>query len=417
MPADHFTATGRVERKMMVKTMMAWKSSLLTRITSLAGLAIFLVAPAFAQGTGATVHGHVTNPAGQPFTNGDVKFTQDKTTPYKDEKFVNVTPIDKDGNYKTTGVKPGDYFVYVVQADKTIDRLELTVKAEDTDKTLDFDMTREEFVKNMTPEEKKALEEYKKKNAAVVSANQVIAKLNATLKTVRADLAAAAPNKDDVSKDVASMKEAVGAKPDVGLLWMTYGDTLLAQGRHLADADKKAGKSPATDEDVTKSYTDAEDAYKKAIALDSAGDKPNVVGEGADYNQLGNTLTQLGKPDEATAAFDSAAKAEPAKAGIYYKNEAAVLYNAGQMDAALAAAEKAITADPNAADAYFIKGQALVTKTAPDKTGKLVAPAGCVEAYQKFLSLAPNDPKVPQVNEVLASLGAKVDTKYKAGKK
>lgn len=397
--------------------MKVWNSSLFVKVTSLAGMAIFLSAPAFAQGTGATVHGHVTNPAGQPFTNGDVKFTQDRTMPYKDEKFVNVAPIGNDGNYKTAGVKPGDYFVYVVQGDKTIDRLDLTVKDADTDKTLDFDMTREEFTKNMTPEEKKALEEYKKKNSAVVSANQVIAKLNATLKTVRADLATAAPNKDDVSKDVASMKEAVGAKPDVGLLWLTYGDTLLAQGKHLADADKKAGKAAATDDEVTKSYTDAADAYKKAVALDSTGDKPNIVGEAADYNQLGNTLTQLGKPDEATAAFDSAAKAEPTKAGIYYKNEAAVLYNAGQMDAALAAADKAIAADPNAADAYFIKGQALVTKTAPDKTGKLVAPAGCVEAYQKFLSLAPNDPKVPQVKEVLSSLGEKVDTTYKKGRK
>ncbi len=304
-----------------------------------------------------------------------------------------------------------------MQADKAIDRLELTVKGDDTDKTLDFDMTREYFMKNMTPEEKKALEEYKKKNAAVVSANQVIAKLNATLKTVRADLAAAAPDKGDVSKDVASMKEAVDAKPDTGLLWLTYGDTLLAQGKHLADADKKAGKSPATDEDVTKSYTDAVDAYKKAVALDSAGAKPNVAGEAADYNQLGNTLTALGKTDDATAAFDSAAKADPTKAGVYYKNEAAVLYNAGQMDAAGAAADKAIAVDPNAADAYFIKGQALVTKSAPDSTGKLVAPPGCVDAYQKFLQLAPTDPKVPQVKEVLASLGEKIDTKYKAGKK
>jgi len=410
-------AAGRVEKRMMVKKMKAWKRSLFVKVTSLAGMAIFLIAPAFAQGTGATVHGHVTNPAGQPFTNGDVKFTQDRSVPFADEKFVNVAPIGSDGNYKAAGVKPGDYFVYVVQGAKTIDRLDLTVKAEDTDKTLDFDMTREEFMKNMTPEERKALEEYKKKNSAVVSANQVIAKLNATLKTVRADLTAAAPNKDDVSKDVASMKEAVGAKPDVGLLWLTYGDTLLAQGKHLADEDKKAGKSAATDDEVTKSYSDAADAYKKAVALDSAGDKPNVVGEAADYNQLGNTLTQLGKQDEATAAFDSAAKAEPAKAGIYYKNEAAVLYNAGQMDAALAAADKAIAADPNAADAYFIKGQALVTKTAPDATGKLVAPPGCVEAYQKFLSLAPNDPKVAQVKEVLSSLGEKVDTSYRKGRK
>ena len=64
------------------------------------------------------------------------------------------------------------------------------------------------------------------------------------LKTVRADLAAAAPNKDDVSKDVTMMKEAVTAKADVGLLWLTYGDTLLAQGRHLADCRQEGRQIP-----------------------------------------------------------------------------------------------------------------------------------------------------------------------------
>jgi tetratricopeptide (TPR) repeat protein len=204
----------------------------------------------------------------------------------------------------------------------------------------------------------------------------------------------------------------------VGLLWLTYGDTLLAQGRHLASEDKKAGKSPSTDDAVTASYSSAADAYKKAVALDSAAAKPNVSGLAADYNQLGNALTALGKTDDATAAFDSAAKTDPTKAGMYYKNAAAVLYNEGKMDAALDAAEKAITADPNAADAYFIKGQALVTKSTVDpKTNKLTAPPGCVDAYQKFLQLAPNDPKVPQVQQVLASLGEKIDNSYKAHKR
>jgi tetratricopeptide (TPR) repeat protein len=307
--------------------------------------------------------------------------------------------------------------VYFVQGDKIVDRLELKVKAEDTDLTLDDDMSRAEYVKQMTPEQQKALEEYKKKNSEVVSANQVIAKLNATLKTVRADLAAASANKDDVSKDVASMKEAVGAKADVGLLWLTYGDTLLAQGRHLSAEDKKSGKSPSTDEAVTQTYNDAVDAYKKAATLDGAEAKPNVTGLAADDNQLGNGLTALGKTDDAIAAFDNAAKADPTKAGMYYKNAAAVLYNAGQMDGALDAANKAIAADPNEATAYFIKGQALVTKSAVDpKTNKLTAPEGCIEAYQKFLQLAPNDPNAPQVKAVLASLGETIDTNYKAKK-
>ena len=181
--------------------------------------------------------------------------------------------------------------------------------------------------------------------------------------------------------------------------------------------DKKAGKSPATDDALTQTNNDAVEAYKKAVALDAAEAKPNVVGLAADYNQLGNALTAEGKTDDAITAFDNAGKTDPAKAGIYYKNAAAVLYNAGQMDAALDAANKAIAADPNAADAYFIKGQALVTKSAVDpKTNKLTAPAGCVEAYNKFMQLAPNDPKVPQVKQVLASLGETINTSY-GGKK
>jgi tetratricopeptide (TPR) repeat protein len=393
--------------------MKTFRGSLFAKLASIAGVAIFAMAPALAQKPGATVHGHVTNPAGIDQTSGDVKFTTDQTVAYKDAKFGATTTIDGQGNYKATGVTPGDYFVYFVLGDKILDRLEIKVKAEDTDLTLNDDMSRAEYIKQMTPEQQKSLEEYKKKNAAVNSANQVIAKLNATLKTVRADLTAAAPTKNDVSKDVAMMKEAVGAKPDEGLLWLTYGDTLLAQGRHLADVDKKAGKSPSSDDAVNQSYGDAVDAYKKAVALDSAAAKPNAAGLAADYNQLGNALTAQGKTDEAIPAFDSAAKADPSKAGIYYKNAAAVLYNAGQMDAALDAANKAIAADPNEADAYFIKGQALVTKSAPDpKTNKLTAPEGCVEAYNKFLQLAPNDPKVPEVKQVLASLGATIDTSY-----
>lgn len=396
-------------------TMMTMKSSML----GAAAVAVMaLSGSAFAQAPGATVHGHVLNPAGQDFSSGDVKFTKDKTTPYKDEKFTVTVPLNSDGTYKATGVTPGDYFVYFVQGDKIADRLELTVKPNDTDVTLNDDMSREEYLKSMSPEARKELEEYKKKNAEVVDANKVIAQLNATLKTVRADLAAAQANKDDVSKDVASMKQAVDAKPDTGLLWLTYGDTLQAQGEHLKSEDKKAGKPATSDEDMLKDYSDAADAYKKAVALDSAGAKPNVAGEAVDYNQLGNVEAKLGKTEDASAAFDSAAKTDPTKAGMYYNNEAAVLFNSQQFDGALAAAEKAIAAEPNRPDPYFIKGQVLVTKSTVDpKTNQLTAPPGCVEAYEKYLDLAPNGANSASVREVLASLGTKIDSKYKAGRK
>ena len=251
-----------------------------------------------------------------------------------------------------------------------------------------------------------------------MSANAVIKKLNDTLKTVRTDLAAAAPTKGDVSADVTDMKQATDAKPDSGLLWITYGDTLLAQGDHLAAADKAAGKPAMSDDDVLKTYTSATDAYKKGIDLDNAGAKPNPTEIASGYNQLGVTLSREGKAVDASAAFDDAVKADPSKAGMYYKNAAVVLFNANQNDGALAAANKAIAADPNSPDPYWIKGQVLIAQSTFDaKTQKLSPPPGCVDAYNKFLELAPNDPKATGVREVLTSLGEKIDTKYKAGKK
>jgi len=395
--------------------MMMTKSKI-SLLTAIAALAIFSGRRALAQT--ATVHGHVTNPAGQPFTPGEVKFTKDRTVEYKDIKFPAnmIFPIDANGSYTATGIGPGDYFVFVVQGTTTADRVDLTVKSTDTDITLNDDMTREEYLKTMTPEARKALEEYKKKNASTAAINAVIGKLNTTLKTVQADLAAAAPTKGDVSADVAMMKEATDAKADEPVLWTNYGNTLLAQGDHLAAEDKKAGKPSSGDADAQKDYADAVEAYKKGIDLDAASKKPNPVNEAAAYNQMGNAYAHSGKGTEASAAFESAVKLSPANAGMYYKNEAVVLYNASQYDQAVAAADKAIAADPKAADAYYIKAQSLVTKTTTDKTGKMIPPPGCVDAYQAFLQLAPNDPKAGEVKVMIESLGEKVQTKFKVGK-
>ncbi len=381
-----------------------------------AAVALLLAGPANAQGAGATVHGNVIDPTGTVITKGDVKFTTDKTAAQKDMKFTYDFPLDAGGNFKGT-VKAGDYIVFVYQGDVAADYQEVVVKDGD-DKTINFDMTREEYMKSLSPERRKEIEDFKKKNASIQQSNKVVASLNATLAKVRADLSAAAKDKGDVSQDITDMQAAVAAKPDEGLLFLELGNVLQAQGDHLAKADKTAGKLPTSDDDLMKNYADAVTAYKKSIDLNAASKKPDPHTQATAYNQMGNSLAKAGKLDDASAAFENAVKLEPTSAGIYYNNEAAVLFNAGQSDGALAAAEKAIAADPNRPDPYFIKGQVLIAKTTLDpKTQKLIAPPGCAEAYQKYLQLAPDGPQAPTVKEVLASLGEKVDTSYKATKK
>ena len=382
----------------------------------MAAMAVLIATPVWAQNA-ASVHGHVNDATGVAVSGAAVSFSTDKTSAPKDRKYPYAFQTDSSGDYKATGVPPGDYVVVVRKNNVDMDYQMLTLKAGD-DKTLDFDMTRAEYMNSLTPEMRKQVEETRKKNAEAISANQVIAKLNGTLKTVRADLAAASPTKADVSADVASMKDATTAKPDSGLLWITYGDTLLAQADHLAAEDKKAGKAASTDDDVLQEYGSAVDAYKKGLDLDNASAKPNPAELAAAYNQMGVALSRSGKVSDASAAFGGAVKADPTHAGMYYKNEAVILFNANQNDGALAAANQAIAADPNAPDPYWIKGQVLIAQSTFDaKTQKLTPPPGCVDAYNKFLELAPNDPKADGVREVLTSLGEKIDTKYKATKK
>ncbi|HEY4356709.1 MAG TPA: hypothetical protein VGN16_13240 [Acidobacteriaceae bacterium] len=370
------------------------------------------------QGT-AKIHGHITNPAGMAFdAGGEVKLTKDKTAAEKEQRMIYSFPIDKNGDYSGSSVAAGDYFAYVVQGDKHIDRLEVTIKEGD-DKTLNFDMTREEYIKTMTDEQKKALEDYKKHASAAIADNKVIANLNATLKQVREDLTNAAKSGNpDVSKDVANMKQAVDARPNEALLQITYGDTLQAQGDHLAHDDRANKTNPATDDAVNAQYAAAVVAYKAGIDASAASKKPQPGDQAAAYNQMGNALAKSGKIPDAAAAFESAAKLMPASAGMYYNNEAAIMFNNNKADEAAVAADKAIAADPTRPDPYFIKGQALVQKATVDsKTGLPVAPPGCLEAYQKYLELAPNGPHAEAVKEVLTGFNQKIDTKYNANQR
>ena len=379
-------------------------------VAALAGSAPTLTA----QVAPAKIQGKVTNMAGDPLTSGQVKFTTDIHTDYKDEKFAKVAEVDKEGNYTVADVAPGDYLVWLVQGDKTLDRVEIVIKPGEP-KTIDFDLSRADYIAKMSPEQRKALEEYKAKNAEANAANKQIAGLNATLTSVRADLKSPSPNYD---KDVADSKAAIQARPNESLLQILYGDALFDKSEAAAKQDHANKVNPGTDDAVKQGYSDAADAYTKALDQFNADPKkpaPEVIA--TVYNELGNTLSRIGKLPEATSAYDKAVTAEPKNAGLFYTNEAAVFFNAHQDEPAVAAADKAIAADPSKPLPYYIKGQELLQKATVDKTGKVVPPPGCVDAYQKYLELAPDGPMAQNVREALGALGEKVATHYTAAKK
>lgn len=365
-----------------------------------------------AQAPTATIHGHVNNAAGQPVVKGDVKLSTDRASEAKNRKYQYTFPIDANGDYKGDNIAPGNYVAFVIQEDKSLDFLDnQDLKAGDN-KTLNFDMSRPEYIEKMTPEERKTLEEFKKKNADIMAGNTKIANLNTTLVQARADTKAG-----NFDAAITSMQQATQQKPDEAILWVALGDAQLGKADAAAKAAKTAGK-PASDPTIQTAYSDAAASYKKAVDANATAKKPNPETAAAAYNQLGQAYGKQGDVKNSSDAYEQAAKTQPAQAGMYYFNEAATLYNAGKGDDAAAAADKAIAADPKRAMAYYIKGQALIPKATVDpKTQKIVAPPGCVEAYQQYLELDPTGAHAEEVKQVLTGIGAPIKSSYRAGRK
>ena len=342
----------------------------------------------------ATIHGHVQDPAGTPIPNVTIKVGTDGTG--KEAKYTFTG--DANGDYKGDGIAPGTYYITLFEAGpnngplKAIDQFHDIKIEPGASVTQDFDLSRPEYIKTLPPEVQKQIADAKAKNAGIQKENQDVKKLNGMLADARADITA--KKFDDAAT---LMQQAVGIKADSGVLWLELG---VAQ-----DGQKK--------------YDDAITSLKKAIDLDTNSKKPNPEVEGAANNALGEAYAKTQKIPEATAAYEAAAKLEPANAAMYYGNETIILSQSGaKTEDVVAAADKAIAADPKKPVPYYLKGQALIAKATIDpKTQKIVPPPGTEEAYEKYLDLAPTGPMANDAKSVLAEIGTKQTTKYTSGKK
>ena len=377
----------------------------------LAMMLLALPAKVWAQTAAAVIHGKVNNAAGVPITKGDVKLTTDKTSEPKDRKYPLSFPLDASGNYKGDKIAPGDYLAVVFADGKSLDFQNIVLKAGD-DKVVNFDMTREEYMKALSPEERAAIEENKKHNAGVMAENAKIGNINATLLQARADEKAG-----KTAEAVTALKGLTSVRPDESVIWASLGEAQLADADAAVKAARTA-KTPTNDPAILQRYTDAAASYQKAIDLNATSKKPSPETVSGSYLNMGQALAKSGKLKEGADAYEAAVKALPSTAGTAYYNEAATFYNAGKMQEAAAAADKAIAADPKRADSYYIKGQALVPEAKMDpKTNKFILPPGCLEAYQQYLELEPSGPRSAEVSDLLKNLGQPVKNSFKAGKK
>ena len=364
------------------------------------------------------IHGRIINPTGQPQGGGTVSLSTDGGTTFKF-----TFQVDNTGEY-TGEAAPGTYMLVYRAADtpkgQMVDSIRGIKIVVGVDLAQDDDMSRQEYLDKMTPEQKKQLEELKKTNAEAIKANSVINQLNTDLKIVNQDkkdidgalatatqALGATATKTDIAAKTAEIKTAkytdieslmtkdTGLKPDEALLWVNLGFG-------------QAG---------LKKYDDAITSYKKAVDLETAAKKPRPQVIGLADAGLGEVYARTGKVPEANAAYDAAAKADPANAALNLRNEAIIFFQEGNSAAQVAAADEAIKVDPNQAHPLLHQGPgADPDATVDPKTHRIVLPPDCTAAYEKYLDLAPNGQFASEVAGILQQAGEKVNSAYKAPK-
>jgi tetratricopeptide (TPR) repeat protein len=400
-----------------------------------AALLLPATARVHAQAAPGKIHGHVQDPTGLPLKGGSVILSTDGG---KTAKYTFTT--DDNGDYKGDGIAPGTYTVAFrnpdTPPDKVVDEFNEVKITAGGDTLQDFDMTRPEYLKTMTADQRKLVEAKRVEIAATVKSNLVVKTMNADLAEARQNnlkgkngTCLDAQNHAIYGKaDAAACTAAGGKVNDPGDDYQKSADLmtkdLTGLPKDLASGESLLLVELGVAQKGQKKYDDAVTTLKKAIDLELATKSPRNDVLVSAYDALGETYVMQNKIPEAQAAYDGAAQAaakitppNPKNAAQYYTNEAIMMDRVGNIDATAAAADKAIAADPDKAIAYYLKGKALINKATLDAKGKIVAPPGCAEAYQKYLELAPDGPFSNDAKSVLAELGTTVTSTYKASKK
>ena len=338
---------------------------------SLVILLTFLVAisaaPVWAQFTG-TVKGVAKDESGKPIQGATVELLNAENGRKATLK------TNSKGEYFSIGIAAGTYKFSLIVDGKVVSSADKVPVQAGEERVIDFDLAKDRGLKPGISEEQQ------KKIAEVQKHNEKIKGLNAQL--AEAKQLQTAGNYDQA---IALLQQAAQVEPNQDVIWA-----------NLGEAQRGAKK-----------YPDAIESYQKAIAL-----KPT---SGPYHSALADALAKSGQTDKGVAEWATAVQNDPANAGAYYFNEGAVLTNTGKVDEAIAAFDKALQADPTRADAYYWKGIDLMGK-ATVKGDKMVAPAGTAEAFNKYLELAPNGKYADPAKQMLASIGATVETSYGKGK-
>jgi tetratricopeptide (TPR) repeat protein len=329
-----------------------------------------------------SVRGTVLDVQGKPLPGATVEFVNTENG----QKYSFKT--DKNGQYFSLGIAGGSYNINLLKDGQVLSSSpNIPVSLQNPENYFNFDLRKSAAsTRQMSEEERKRREAASLENQKIENLNKMLAEANAAQKAGNYDQA------------VQIMTQATQMDPSRDLLWAALGESYLKAGLHTQGDRAKANEN----------FTQAAAAYQKAIEIN-----PNA---GAYHNNLGESYARLRQWEKAGQQYQAAAQVDPANAARYYFNQGAAMTNAGKTEEANAAFDKAIAADPNFAEAYYQKAINYMAKATVDKQGKYAAPPEVAADLNKYLELSPNGPNAQTAKEMLAALGAKVETSYQKGK-
>jgi tetratricopeptide (TPR) repeat protein len=368
------------------------------------------VPPGFAQSAAGTVKGVCRDADGQPIVDGVLLWVnQDNGQKYN-------LKTNKKGEYFSLGIAPGTYNVTLyrnaddAKANKELSKVsKFPVPLDEV--TLDFDLKKqaEEQSKGvgLTPEQAKQMQQQQQEQEKVKKENTTIKALNEKIVAAGTSMKAG-----DFDSAITTLTEATQMDATRDVIWALLADSYRGSASKQTDQAEKSRRL----REAVADYQKAIDLKQKAIDASGKKDPEENKRLAGYYNNMGDALSRTGKPDDAVKAYSQAAQLNPESAAGYYFNAGAVLTNAGKVDDAIAAFDKSIAADPTKADAYYQKGVNLIGK-ATLQGDKMVAPPGTAEAFNKYLELAPTGSYADVAKQMLASIGAPIETGFGTKKK
>lgn len=357
-----------------------------------------LATPAAAQNI-SRIDGEVKDVEGKPFADVVVVIKHEEMGQTWEHK------TDKDGRFTQAGLRSGVYSLsFKVKGQEVYStRLRLALGAEER-VVIDFKKIIAEQGANVEAR-KKQEEESKKFESLKAAFDAGVAALNQA-RQIRGEMPRAPADQRAARQQQAATlnQQAISAFQEAEKAVGEKDSNLTLVLFKLGEAYEAAAQ-----------YAEAVTSYERAIAL-----KPTEAGY---YNNMGNALAKMGKFDEAMAAYEKSATLDPANAGQAYRNAGIVLFDANKMKESVAPLKKATEIDPNNADGWFLLGRSLAnlmeSKLVGDKIEAILQP-GTVEAYQKYLELAPNGRFAADAKaglDQLQALGVGIETKIRAKKK